>query len=47
MWARLRPDLTVETALAALEDIERFEQVERAAYRRPSRPLDRAGATRG
>jgi hypothetical protein len=47
MWARLRPDLTVETALAALDDIERCEQHDRATYRRPARSLYRASASGG
>ena len=46
MWARLRPDLTGETALAALDDIERCEQHDRAIYHRPARNLSRAAATR-
>ena len=42
MWARLRPDLTLESALAALDDVVRSEDVERVTYRRPPRHLVRA-----
>jgi hypothetical protein len=42
MWARLRPDLTLESALAALDDVVRSEDVERVTYRRPPRHLVRS-----
>ena len=37
MWARLRPDLTLEAALAALDEAVRSEEIERETYRRPYR----------
>jgi hypothetical protein len=43
MWARLRPDLTLESALAALDDVVRSEDVERDTYRRPPRHLVQVG----
>jgi hypothetical protein len=43
MWTRLRPDLTLESALAALDDVVRSEDVERVAYRHPPRHIVRTG----
>jgi hypothetical protein len=43
MWARLRPDLTLESALAALDDVVQAEDVERDTYRRPPRRLVHVG----